>query len=119
MKYRSYVYYPCAGFDGAAIKCFSKEFDFFIYVDNEYNNDIILKKIKEEGFRGYRLKECSNNDDMVGSCFSPLSEIGGFVFACHFKRNKGFGNEPVTVSLPGSIDRAAAGLCTSADKPVF
>lgn len=50
------LYYPCAEFDGSPVKYFMGNVYSFIYVDYGVSRDRFLEAIKNQGFRGYKVK---------------------------------------------------------------
>ncbi len=84
-----YVYYPCAGYDGSAVKIFGKECDVFIYVDCSYTKESIAQALRAQGFRGYgRIalgKECE-----IQQLMSTLEDC---LLVESFERLEGFSSD--------------------------
>lgn len=79
----NYVYYPCAGFDGTAVKIFGKIFQYYVYVDQIYDEKGITEKLDTSPFYGYRYSLIKG----IGNDFyNSFHSIEGKVAFASFER---------------------------------
>jgi len=79
-----YVYYPCAGYDGSAVKVFSKAATTFVYVDQRYTLARVDEEIDVHGFRGYDRAELSTDDER----FAATLKTSGCICVRRFRRSE-------------------------------